>query len=316
MGDMNKRRSVTGLLLSATMLVGAVHSASAKDKAKGGNASIEVRVMTFNVKQHNPKSKQPKEEPTHWERRKPVAFEIVRRSAPDIVGLQEPYRSQLDDFRKAFPEFDEIGKGRRGGSRDEHSSILYRSDRFRADASGTFWLSDTPEKVGSTWGHFYPRICTWARLVWKNSGKALYVYNTHLDHKSQAAREKSVRLIAQRIRDRKHKDPFVLTGDFNAGEANPAIIYLTGRSVEASPAPVVDSFRLLHPDEKIVGTGNRFEGRADGEKIDYIFVPPGTEVLEANIIRTHKEGLYPSDHFPVTARLRFSSAPTDATKGG
>jgi len=273
-----------------------------------GVSSLDVRVMTFNIKQQNPRGGQPKDSPRHWDRRKAIVFDVIGDYSPEIMGLQEAYRSQLDDIRKAFPKFGEVGKGRDGGDRGEHSSILYRADRFRVDNSGTFWLSDTPEKKSKTWGHFYFRICTWARLVEKKSGRALYVFNTHLDHKSQSAREKSVRLIAQRIHNREHGDPFILTGDFNAGEDNPVVTYLKGKHAEASPVPVEDSFRLLHPDEKRVGTGNRFEGRVDGDKIDYIFVTPGARVLEATIIRTHREGLYPSDHFPVTARIRFHAA--------
>jgi endonuclease/exonuclease/phosphatase family metal-dependent hydrolase len=66
----------------------------------------------------------------------------------------------------------------------------------------------------------------------------------------------------------------------------------------------VDTFRVLHPDEPTVGTFTGFRyGRVDGEKIDYIFVPPGTGVLSAAIVRTARDGRYPSDHFPVVARI-------------
>jgi len=276
--------------------------------ASANGATLDVRVMTFNIKQHGPQSTLPKESPLHWDFRGPIVVDVLRDASPDIVGLQEAFRLQLDDLRKALPKFDAVGEGRDGGERGEHCSILYRADRIRVDDSGTFWLSDTPEKKSRTWGHFHHRICTWARLIEKPTGRALYVFNTHLDHKSQTAREKSVRLIARRIHDRKHNDPFVLIGDFNAGEDNPVVGYLKGDHRDASPVPVVDSFRLRHPNEKIVGTGNRFEGRVDGHKIDYVFVPPGTRVLEAAIVRTNRDGRYPSDHFPVTARVRLAIA--------
>jgi endonuclease/exonuclease/phosphatase family metal-dependent hydrolase len=42
-----------------------------------------------------------------------------------------------------------------------------------------------------------------------------------------------------------------------------------------------------------------------GDKIDYVFVEPETEVLDAAIVRTARDGRYPSDHFPVTARIRL-----------
>jgi endonuclease/exonuclease/phosphatase family metal-dependent hydrolase len=47
----------------------------------------------------------------------------------------------------------------------------------------------------------------------------------------------------------------------------------------------------------------------DGPKIDYVFVRPETDVLSAEIVRTSRDGRYPSDHFPVTARIRLVSTP-------
>jgi endonuclease/exonuclease/phosphatase family metal-dependent hydrolase len=38
--------------------------------------------------------------------------------------------------------------------------------------------------------------------------------------------------------------------------------------------------------------------------IDAIMVSPEFDVLAASIDRTERDGRYPSDHFPVTARLR------------
>jgi endonuclease/exonuclease/phosphatase family metal-dependent hydrolase len=53
-----------------------------------------------------------------------------------------------------------------------------------------------------------------------------------------------------------------------------------------------------------VSTFNSFKSfPVDGDKIDYILVQPGTKVLDAAIIRTSRHGRYPSDHFPVTARI-------------
>ncbi|MDE0863578.1 MAG: endonuclease/exonuclease/phosphatase family protein, partial [Rubripirellula sp.] len=233
--------------------------------------------------------------------------DVIRDAKLDVVGLQEAFRFQLDDLRKQLPEFQEVGEGRDGDTKGEYSAILYRGIRFTALDSGTFWLSDTPEVKSRHWGNRYLRICTWVRLKDKNTDQCFYVYNTHFDHQSQNARLKSAQLIAQRINDRGHKDPFLLTGDFNADEDNAVVLYLKGKETTLPDCPVtlIDTFRKLHPDEKAVGTGGGFEGRADGKKIDYIFVRPEAEVSNASIIRTKRDGRYPSDHSPVTANIRL-----------
>jgi endonuclease/exonuclease/phosphatase family metal-dependent hydrolase len=66
---------------------------------------------------------------------------------------------------------------------------------------------------------------------------------------------------------------------------------------------------VRHPDERTVGTFTGFDLAAtSGPKIDYVLVPPATEVLSAAIVRTSRDGRYPSDHFPVTARVRLPAA--------
>ncbi len=101
--------------------------------------------------------------------------------------------------------------------------------------------------------------------------------------------------------------PFILMGDFNAPEDNTAIAHVKGTAdlTDHTPVQAVDTFRVLHPDEKIVGTFNGFKGLTEGPKIDYIFVSPEFRTLEASIMKTSRDGRYPSDHFPVTAHIRF-----------
>jgi len=258
--------------------------------------------MTFNIR-----NGRARDGDNHWRRRKDFVCDVIRDYGPDVLGLQEAFRFQLDEMGPRLPEYGEVGEGRGGDTKDEYSAILYLKKRFTVGESGTFWLSDTPSKPSAHWGNRYRRICTWARFTDKAVERSFYVYNTHLDHQSQPSREKSVRLIMKVVGERTHKDPFILMGDFNAGEDNPVVGYLkgTGKLAGRSPIPLVDTFRVLHPDAKVVGTGNRFQGRADGAKIDYVFVPPGIRTTEATIVRVHRKNRYPSDHFPVTARLFF-----------
>jgi len=70
----------------------------------------------------------------------------------------------------------------------------------------------------------------------------------------------------------------------------------------ANPIPLVDTYRVLHPDAPASGTGSGFRGKRDGAKIDHVLVAAGAAAIrEAAIVRTNEDGRYPSDHFPVTA---------------
>ena len=242
-----------------------------------------------------------------------------------IAGLQEALDWQIDEIREALPAYNMVGVGRDDGKRKgEFAPVFYRAERFRVGEQGTFWLSDTPEAPGSkSWGNQIPRICTWARLVEKDTGLAFYVYNLHLDHESQPSRVRSVELLAERIIQRSSRDPVIVTGDFNASEGNPAIRFLKGEIPRAdldgtgkvmSPR-LVDTFRVLHPDATQVGTFGGFKGRRDGWKIDYVFAPSSAVVLETAILYDNDAGRYPSDHYPIFARVRLVQT-TDADPKG
>ena len=277
-------------------------------------AGIELKVMTFNIRYGTADDGE-----NRWENRREFVVNILRDSKPDVVGLQEALDFQLAQIREGIVGYGQLGVAREDGkTKGEYCAILYRRDLLDVNESGTFWFSDTPDVPGSShWGNANVRICTWARFIEKKSGRAFYHYNLHLDHVSQPSREKSVVLLTKHIHERKHLDLFIITGDFNAGEGNSAITYLTGKttlvsggeSKSGSSVPVVDTFRVLHSDAVEVGTFHAYEGNRKGEKIDFIFTLPDVQVIEAEIVHTQYDGRYPSDHFPVTTRLRLRPVP-------
>jgi endonuclease/exonuclease/phosphatase family metal-dependent hydrolase len=261
-----------------------------------------INVATFNIRYGTANDGD-----NHWKNRRDFFMEVLRDLDGDIIGLQEALAFQLDEIQAAVPGYAVIGVGRDDGrQRGEFAAILVRASRFRVDRSGTFWFSDTPDVVASrSWGNSITRICTWARLIGRD-GRALWVFNVHLDHISQPSRERSTALLAERVAARVPAgEPVIVTGDFNAGEDNPAITTLTAGPADRQ-GRLVDTFRVRHPDASPVGTITSFKfGNIDGDKIDYVLVEPGTEVLDAAIVRTSRDGRYPSDHFPVTARIRL-----------
>lgn len=255
-----------------------------------------MTVMSFNIRYGTAKDGD-----NEWTRRRTMLFDVVREQDPDVIGLQEALDFQIDEIVAAAPGYATIGVGRDDGrARGEFAAILFRKNRFRVAEASTFWLSDTPAVPASkTWGNNITRICTWARLI-DGDGQGFYVFNVHLDHQSQPSRERSTQLLRERIDARSVKtEPVLVTGDFNVGEKNPALATLIG--------PFIDTFRDVRPQEKTVGTFSGFKfGNVEGDKIDYILVQPGTEVMSADIVRFARDGRYPSDHFPVVARVRLN----------
>ena len=265
-------------------------------------SAFEIDALSFNIRFDTSKDGE-----NAWPKRKEMVGQWVKSESPDVIGLQEALRHQIDDIKKIATAYSEYGVGRDDGkSRGEHCTILYLKKRFSLDKSdcGTFWFSDTPEKIASkSWGNEIPRICTWARFIEKNTDKGFYVYNVHYDHRSQPSRLGASELIIQRISKRKRSnEPIILMGDFNASENNPAI-----KIFKDEPLNLVDTFRVVKPDEKMVKTFHGFRGGSfSGGKIDHVFMLPKMgKVSSAEIVRVNKEKRYLSDHYPVRAKLSF-----------
>jgi endonuclease/exonuclease/phosphatase family metal-dependent hydrolase len=259
-----------------------------------GDPALCLKVMTFNIRYGTA----PDGENT-WAARKDLVGRVIREHSPDLIGLQEALRFQIDELRLAFPEYGELGVGRDDGKiAGEYSALLFRSSSLLPDTGGTFWFSGTPSLPGSaTWGNRIPRICTWAIFLHRPSGDTIAVFNQHWDHESQPSRDRSADLLVSTIRHLAPGLPVMTMGDFNAGEQNPALLTVK-RSFR-------DSFRLVHPGDSVVGTFHAFQGTDTGDMIDHIFVNDRLNVTAAAIVRTAVHGRYPSDHFPVTATICF-----------
>jgi endonuclease/exonuclease/phosphatase family metal-dependent hydrolase len=180
-----------------------------------------------------------------------------------------------------------VGVGRELNDGDESVPVVYRKDRFEVVASGTFWLSEKPEEPASTsWGNKLPRICTWARLRDKKAEHDVWFYNVHLDHQSMMARERGLKLVGDRIRDRDSKDPAILVGDFNTSVGGAAIKAFATRE---NPAFISTYDALGVP---AAGTFHGFSGVAEGSAIDFIFLLKGVGAVKSgSILKTTYSGI-------------------------
>jgi endonuclease/exonuclease/phosphatase family metal-dependent hydrolase len=251
------------------------------------------RLATFNIRTPIDKP------PNAWTCRVDRVRALIQLHRFDLMGLQEATEKQIDDLLTEGWAYVGVGRddGKRGG---EASCIFYKKARFEVLESGTFWLSETPEVPGSkSWDTACTRICTWARMTDRKTGKAFVYFNTHLDHMSAAAREQGMALILKRIKAIDKVIPVLLTGDMNAGPDS--------KPIALAKEVLRDAFALSRtPHTGPVATINSFKFRKKATAcIDYIFVSTGVSVLTHATLDDSEKELYPSDHFPVVADVLF-----------
>jgi endonuclease/exonuclease/phosphatase family metal-dependent hydrolase len=253
---------------------------------------LDLKIMTYNIRYA---ADHP--EVHAWKNRRDGIISAV--SGMDLAGLQEVLPVQVDYLGEKLPEHNIISRSREKDPADgEAVPLIYRKDKFRLEDSGVFWLSDYPHVPGSnTWNAACNRIATWGRFIDVKTGIEFYFFNTHLDHISQTAREKSAELIINTIRMIAAGSPVILTGDFNSEEDNNVYRLIKDSGFK-------DTYREIHPAfDSTDLTFHGWENEAGLSRIDYIFVTPEIEIKNSAVIRKKHNSGFPSDHFPVVAEI-------------
>lgn len=262
------------------------------------SASQPLRVMSFNLR-----TPFVLDGLNHWGFRKDLTAQTILSFAPDVLGTQECTSEQAAYLQAALPGYAFVGAGRDDGKqKGEMAAIFWRTDRFTKLDAGHFWLSETPDRVGSKgWDAGWRRVCTWVKLQERATGRVVVHFNTHFDVFGDTARLQSARLIRDRMASIAAGLPTLVTGDFNCAEGSAPYRALV------ADALLDDTYRDANPtDRKGEGTRHGFDGRAGDARIDWILATPGFDTLAAHIDHTRFGSRYPSDHFPVTATLRFN----------
>ena len=265
------------------------------------SAPNTLTVMTYNLRYA---SSTP---PNAWPQRRPLMVELIAQLAPDVFGTQEGLYAQLQNLAADLPAYQWIGMGREGGSRGEFMAVFYRTARLEPLAFDHFWLSDTPTVIGSkTWGPTLPRMVTWVKFRDRQTKTEFIFVNTHFDHQVQEAREKSARLVRERVATFDAKLPVLLVGDFNAAAGkNKAYAILTDDKF------FTDTWTSAR--ERVnegIGTFNGFKAiQQGGPRIDWILSRGEVAAERIEIVTFSHDGQFPSDHCPVVAKLRLGAGP-------
>jgi endonuclease/exonuclease/phosphatase family metal-dependent hydrolase len=270
-----------------------------------GQSSADVKVVSFNIRFGTANDGE-----NHWDKRREFLVETIKAMNPDLLGTQETLGFQRDYLAKELADFDHLGVGRDDGKEaGEMMALYYRRSRFEKLDGGHFWLSETPEVVGSkSWDSSLPRMVSWVKLRDKKQASAppVLFFNTHFDHRGPTARLESAKLIRAKASELGKDCLVVITGDFNADQQSPPYEALFS-TIEGRESPVVDSYRAVHPEKQAnEGTFSGFNAsQVSGARIDWIGVSRGWKIKSAEIDRTSRDGRTPSDHVPVLAILSY-----------
>ena len=256
-------------------------------------SATSLSVMTFNMRYDNPEDGQ-----NNWRFRRERIAGVIKAQEVDVLGTQELLSNQFDDLSGLLTGYQGVGVGRLDGAESgEYCAVFFRKDRFTLLDSGTFWLSETPEVVGSLgWDGACERIATWVVLR-DRDGRELFFIDTHLDHVGQVARDEGVSLLMKRIETLSGGRPVILTGDFNSEPGSSVVAHVQKDGVLRDAKAI--AAQRSGTDWSFSDFGQIPE--AERPLLDYIFVSGGIEAVRYEVLPDTFDGGYVSDHAPVMA---------------
>ncbi|MDJ0584153.1 endonuclease/exonuclease/phosphatase family protein [Microcystis sp. M49636_WE2] len=255
---------------------------------------MKLTAMSFNIRYDKP---DPDER--NWRVRREAVAALIAHYSPDIIGTQEARANQLLDLHRLLPKYQSLGSDRRGTGLDEHCAILYQPSRLQCLEIYEFWLSETPDIIGSiteAWGNPYPRMVTGAKFG-TLEGQTLQFYNTHLDYYSDKAKDLGAKCIQERFCQLDlTKDYLFLTGDFNVNSQQLPRQILT--QPLQSEIKLKDALADLELAEQM-----SFNNYTDTPylAIDTIYYDNRLQLDWAKVDPSRWLNLIPSDHYPVIA---------------
>ena len=256
-----------------------------------------LKAMTYNIRYDNPKDGK-----DNWKHRKTHLAAFIEKESPDVLGIQEGLFHQVEELETLLSIYSYVGVGRDDGDKKgEFTPIFYKKALFQTLKTGVFWLSDTPDVIGSVgWDAALPRIATWVLLENRKNQKQYFILNTHFDHRGQQARVESAKLILKKIEALGGVQPIVIMGDFNVTTDNEAYKTLA-YSDSFSDAKSIS----ITPPKGRNGTFNAFKMKHQVYQIDYIFVNKKVKVNSYEVASPTYDGRQVSDHYPVMVELEI-----------
>ena len=265
------------LLFVLAVMVAFPQFAAAQKKESEG-----LKVMSYNIRYGSA------EDGTNsWKYRWPATVEMLNDVKPDVFGVQEALDFQVEFISEMVRDYKGYGVGREDGKHDgEHMAIFWNKKTVKMIKSGTFWLSETPEKPSMGWDAACYRTATWALMKDKKTGKKFYFVNTHLDHVGREAQKNGLKGY-----------PMVLTGDFNVRPSNDCLVDLD---------KIMTSTRKIAKKTDNKGTFNGWRTDREGGVIDYIYMSGFSSVpVYETIVKKYADKPFISDHYPIMSVLEF-----------
>ena len=245
---------------------------------------IEFHVATLNIRNLADR----------WSERLPLLLSDFAALQPDVVGLQEVVFVLEQDRLLGAAGARHYRASRSWAGRPEYGNSILTGEEV---------ATSDPDRLELSHGR------SAGRLLLDVDGVRVLFVNLHLHHEvpDDAIRDEQARIVLDWLASAPPSDAQVVVGDFNADPGEPAYARITAAGFSSACLAANGS-------EPAVTWPSGLEGPAidtDGEPscLDYIWLRGAAAVESARVVfdraAVDDAGLYPSDHFGLSAILRL-----------
>ncbi len=254
--------------------------------------------MLFNLYDHN------LPEIHRWPQRQKRVVELIKDMQPDIMGVQELYKDQLEDLiAQIGEEYEFYTKPAEDG---ELNGIFYRIDRFEVLEKKVWYMTPTPDVPSS-------ETLTLLKMKDQVSGATFAVFNSHFAFSNIEKRDFQARFVVKNLEPYAQQMPVFLTGDLNTFPARLDLEkfpfydgdYINRILTQSSLRDAKELSLLGHLGPISTFTNDPqdvlpFKGLGTpGVFLDHIYTTKDVKVLLHAVQPGTVDGEFPSDHLPL-----------------
>lgn len=288
---------------------------------KSVEKSAELSAMSFNVRNkevYENVDEYTLPEATKWDNRKGAIAAMIADIQPDLLGVQEPSKSQLNEMQNLLRGYTWEGYVPTGTMANIYEGIktallegmFYRTAAFDKVSSGQWYYgsSDGSHDGQNPTDVLFRRMYQWIELIHKQSGRKVWLFNTHFPTNGEDAdgliRVECMQKLVSKIQELTSEDDVVyVTGDFNCGYTDDR-----GKTILSyAEGYLFDSRNETEDRDNWYSFNNWTDHTLNGAaSLDHVFYRNVTPVQYRTIVSSKYGVEYLSDHFPVLFRSKMT----------
>lgn len=256
---------------------------------------MDLNLISVNIRFNNPD-----DGVNAWPHRKAYLAQTLLKHSPHIIATQEGRLDQLKELESELEDFELIAPHRSWIAERMYPSFFVKKNTFEVIHSFDKWLSETPDVAGSkSFDSTFPRLLTGTILKAHENEAEFFLINTHFDHIKTSTRIEQAKVLCQEVRHALRLEQYlILLGDYNDSPQSNA-----RQQIEHCFPQLVDSWAQCNTCEEASHHGFNSKIHAQS-RIDWILVDNRLKILESYLDKSHQGELYPSDHYPVIAKIK------------